>query len=429
MVIKIAVIGSHDFMQQLLPVAHRMEDIEIEPYIYALPKESPEIIQHLNPCDVIFFSGALPYYISKEIREQMPIPSVYLQQDEMAFATSLLSVLYHQNIRPERISIDLVDSSFVTNVFHDIGIKNTPHVMGYQDMFPKMIEINEIVTFHYSKYQSGLIDLALTSVHAVYDELIERGVPAERMLDPTKSMIQGLQDAKAKAQLAKSNSATVAVCFVSFSSEHHMPIEHLNMFARGIHGSFRQVDKTSYVLYTTRGDIEGFINTSSFQTLFNNSKDPIALGFGYGSTVREAEQHAKIAQGFAANHPIESCCYILTDEKELLGPFPKEKKVHSLKNDHPELLKIAKETKLSPANLSKIIQFSKSRSSLQFTAADLSDYLQVTRRTTERILKKLVDYGYANICGEEMPYQQGRPRAIYELKIPIYSFYPATKEQ
>ena len=46
-------------------------------------------------------------------------------------------------------------------------------------------------------------------------------------------------------------------------------------------------------------------------------------------------------------------------------------------------MKIAKETKLSPANLSKIIQFSQSHPSLKFTAADLSEYLQVTRRSTE----------------------------------------------
>lgn len=61
---------------------------------------------------------------------------------------------------------------------------------------------------------------------------------------------------------------------------------------------------------------------------------------------------------------------------------------------------------MSPATLSKIIQFSKSRQSLQFTAADLSDYMQVTRRSTERILKKLVNPGLVKIVGEEMTYQK-----------------------
>lgn len=427
MVIKIAVIGSKDFIQQVLFISHQMEEIEIEPYMYSHPKESLQIMQYLKPCDVIFFSGALPYYISKEMIEQLRIPNIYLQQDETALASSLLSILYHENIRPERISIDLMDASFVTNVFTDIGVSCTPHVMDYQDMLPNMFGIEEIVQFHFSLYKLGMVDLALTSVHAVYDKLIEIGVPTKRMIDPTKAIIQGVWDAKAKAQMVKSHSATVAVCLMSFLSSQNVQYELLDTFSRRVNGSFRQVDETSYILYTTRGDIEMLMKTNVIHELLVQSQGAVALGFGYGSTVKEAEQHAKVAESFARNNEMESCFYILTDEKELLGPFPKEKKVYSLKNNHPQFVKMAKETKLSPVNLSKIIQFSGSRSSLQFTAADLSDYLQVTRRTAERILKKLVEHDYATICGEEMPYQKGRPRTLYELKLPVYSVH--TKPQ
>ncbi|WP_243292705.1 transcriptional regulator [Bacillus sp. FJAT-47783] len=426
MMIKIAVIGSTDFIDHLLSVTKQMEGIEIDPYFYTYPQEAAELIKHLKPCDVVFFSGALPYYFAKEMRERLAIPTVYLQQDEMAVASSLLSIIYHQNIQPERISIDLVDSSFVKNVLMDTGISSLPHVMDYKDMLKNKFEIKELVDFHHHLFRTGAVDIALTSVHAVYDKLQELGVPSQRMLDPSKAIIRGLQDAKAKAELAKSHSATVAACFVSFLMTNEAPTELLEIFARGIHSSFRQVDEKSYILYTTRGDIEAIMKSNTLQSFLFNWQGSVAIGFGYGATATEAEQNAKIAQSFAANHKTESCCYLLTAEKELIGPFPKETKVQSLKNDHPELLKIAKETKLSPANLSKILQFSKFHHSLQFTAADLSDYLQVTRRTTERILKKLVDHGYANICGEEMPYQQGRPRAIYELKLPIYPWKEGT---
>ncbi|CAM4312988.1 transcriptional regulator [Bacillus manliponensis] len=421
MVTKIAVIGSENFMKQLLHVAHQVEEIEIEPYIYSHPKESLEIMKHLKPCDVIFFSGALPYYISKDMTEQLRVPNIYLQQDETALASSLLSIFYHENVKPERISIDLTNASFVTNVFADIGISSSSNVMDYQNMLPNMLKIEEITEFHASRYKLGMVDLALTSVHAVYDKLIEIGVPAKRMIDTTKSIIQGLRDAKAKAQLVKSHLATVAACVVSFLSSQNVKLELLNEFSRHVNGSFRQITDTSYILYTTRGDIEMLMKTDVIHSVFAQSKGAIALGFGYGSSVKEAEQHAKIAGNFARNNEFESCCYILTDDKQLLGPFPKEQKVYSLKNNHPQLVKIAKDTKLSPANLSKIIQFSRSRAELQFTAADLSDYLQVTRRTAERILKKLVEHKYAIVCGEEMPYQKGRPRTLYEFKLPVYA--------
>ncbi|OQR54560.1 transcriptional regulator [Bacillus sp. CDB3] len=422
MMIKIAVVGSKGFMETLLPIAHKLEEIEIDPYIYLHPAESSELLKRLKPCDVIFFSGALPYYMAKEIREQLRIPSTYLQQDETTVASSLLSVMYHQSIQPHKISIDLVDRSFITNVFHDIGIKESPQVLDYENMLWSKDEINRVIDFHIAKYQSGAAHLALTSIHAVYDELQKIGVPSERMIDPTQSIIQGLKGAKIKAELAKSHSATVGACMISSLEIRKSLIEQLDVISKELRGSFKQVDDMTFILYTTRGDIESIIKTNMIDNVFTSIEGRIAIGFGYGKTVKEAEQNAKIAQGFAKNNPIESRFYILTSDKELFGPFPKEQRVQSLKNDNPELMKIAKETKLSPANLSKIIQFSQSHPSLKFTAADLSEYLQVTRRSTERLLKKLVDYGYAHICGEEMPYQQGRPRAIYELNLPMYSF-------
>ncbi|PEM50216.1 transcriptional regulator [Bacillus wiedmannii] len=419
MMIKIAVVGSKEFMETLLPIAHKLEEIEIDPYIYLHPAESSELLTRLKPCDFIFFSGALPYYMAKEIREQLRIPSTYLQQDETTVVSSILSVMYHQRIQPHKISIDLVDRSFITNVFHDIGIKESPQVFDYENMLWSKEEINRIMDFHIAKYQSGEAHLALTSIHAVYDELQKIGIPSERMIDPTQSIIHGLKDAKIKAELAKSHSATVGACMISSLELREGLLEQLDAISKELRGSFKKVDEMTFILYTTRGDIESIIKTNMINHLFASIEGTIAIGFGYGKTVKEAEQNAKIAQSFAKNNPIDHCFYILTSDKELFGPFPKEQRVQSLKNDNPELMKIAKETKLSPANLSKIIQFSQSHPSLKFTAADLSEYLQVTRRSTERLLKKLVDYGYAHICGEEMPYQQGRPRAIYEMNLPV----------
>ena len=419
MMIKIAVVGSKEFMETLLPVAHKLEEIEIDPYIYLHPAESSELLKRLKPCDVIFFSGALPYYMAKEIREQLRIPSTYLQQDETTVASSILSVMYHQGIQPHKISIDLVDRSFIINVFQDIGIKESPQVFDYENMLWSKDEINRVIDFHVAKYQSGEAQLALTSIHAVYDELQKIGIPSKRMIDPKQSIIHGLKDAKIKAELAKSHSATVGACMISSLELREGLLEQLDVISKELRGSFKKIDEMTFILYTTRGDIESIIKTNMINNLFASIEGTIAIGFGYGKTVKEAEQNAKIAQGFAKNNSIDHCFYILTSDKELFGPFPKEQRVQSLKNDNPALMKIAKETKLSPANLSKIIQFSQSHPSLKFTAADLSEYLQVTRRSTERLLKKLVDYGYAHICGEEMPYQQGRPRAIYELNLPL----------
>jgi uncharacterized protein YlbG (UPF0298 family) len=238
-----------------------------------------------------------------------------------------------------------------------------------------------------------------------------------RIIDPKISLIRGLQDAKAQAELCKSHSAQVAVSYLS------APIsqESLKEFAHVIHASVKQLDEALYVLYCTKGNIETLIEQNGLPDFLDKWPEPAVIGFGYGATITEAEGNAKVALVFAEKDMDGRCSYLLTEEKELHGPFPHEqRKQHRLKNDHPEILQIAKQTKLSPANLSKIIEFGRTSPSIHFTAADLAAYLQVTRRSTERILKKLVDHGYVKMVGEEMTYQQGRPRAVYELNMPIY---------
>lgn len=51
----------------------------------------------------------------------------------------------------------------------------------------------------------------------------------------------------------------------------------------------------------------------------------------------------------------------------------------------------------------------------RFTAGDIAEYLQVSRRSAERLLKKLVDCKLVEVVGEEQPYRQGRPRSVYRL--------------
>ncbi|MGE7187157.1 transcriptional regulator [Peribacillus sp. NPDC006672] len=416
---RIAVIGSTEFIERIETITSEIAEIDLDAYIYQKPTEAGLLIKTLKPCDAVLFSGALPYYFSKKYHEHLPIPSFYLAQDEMSVASSLLSVLYHKKISPHRISVDVSQASIVTNVLADLGIEmDTSYIMDYQEMLEDSFDISLITSYHQKLWKDGFIDLALTSVHSVFDQLQLIGVPAMRMVDPRSSIFKALQDIKAHTDLIKSRSSQIAVCYVIL--EEANAHELVDVLAHEIQASVQLLEECHFILYSTRGDIESLMNRNGLNHFFAQLQKKSTIGFGYGSTIMDADRHAKIALGFAEKHSDDKCGYIFTEDKDLLGPFPQHAKQQRLKNDHPELLQVAKQTKLSPANISKIIQFSHSHQSVQFTAAELEDYLQVTRRTTERILKKLSDHGHVTIVGEEMTYSKGRPRAVYELNLPVY---------
>ncbi|SES23324.1 hypothetical protein [Psychrobacillus sp. OK032] len=409
--IRIAVLGSSNFIGRLKRLEHELVSIRLDYYIYQSPVDATEIVQKIKPCDVLFFSGSLPYIFAKEASEKLPVPTHYLKQDEAVITTTLLSVYFSNNIPIEQLSIDLIEPQLIKNVLEDIGqLEQYPHMLKIDPTF----ELEEVVKFHTELHYSGKGSLAITSVHAVFHALQDKKVPVIRMLDSKGSILKGLEDAKSMALLVKSQSAKIAIGCIQ--SNNIISEEVLKKIASTIQANHVQTDNHLYTFISTQGNIQIALESNAIQHWRDLVPTPIKIAFGYGKTVIEATQNAKDALPYTT----ENTAYLITDHKELFGPYPNNQQQIQLKTNDPKLVQIAKDTTLSPANLSKIMQFSRSHSSVEFTTNDLEAYLQVSRRTTERLLKKLVDHGYARVVGEEMTYQQGRPRAIYEFNFPTY---------
>ncbi|MFJ7825770.1 transcriptional regulator [Psychrobacillus sp. NPDC096623] len=413
MVIRIAVLGSVDFIKRLRRFEHELSSIRLDYYTYDKPSEAKNIVQDIKPCDAVFFSGSFPFIYATETIEKLPVPVNYLKQDETAITTTLLSLCSARPTSIQKLSIDLIHPESVQSVLEDIGQTNlTPFLMKIDTSF----DLDEIVAFHTNLQKSGEAVLALTSIHAVYQALRDNNLSVIRMIDPKRSIIKGIEDTKSLALLFKSQSAKIAVGYIQSTINDPVSEHNIKQIAASIQATIVKETDNMYTLFSTQGDVQEALTENTVSAWMNFSS-PLKIAFGCGKTVIEATQNAKDALSYATDNTV----YLLTDSKELLGPYPNSITQVRLKNNKPLLVQIAKETTLSPANLSKVIQFSRSRKSTEFTAYDLELYLQVSRRTTERILKKLVDHGYAQVIGEEMTYQQGRPRAIYELNFPTYN--------
>lgn len=413
MLSRIAVLGSHDFIENLKSFEHELNSIRLDYYTYNDPSEAKNIIQLIKPCDAVFFSGSFPFIHATESIEKLPIPTFYLKQDENAITTTLLSVCSGQATPIHKISIDLLHPESVQRVLEDIGYsEQPPYLMKIDTSF----DLKEIVAFHTDLQNSGKSKLAITSIHVVYKALKDNNLSVIRMIDPKKSIIKGIEDTKSLAHLFKSESAKVAVGYIQTTRDDSISEYNVKQIAASIQATVVKETDNMYTLFSTQGDVQDALLNKRMTNWTSSSSSPLKIAFGYGKTVIDATQNAKDALSYTT----DNTAYLLTDSKELLGPYPNSNQQVRLKNNNPQLVQIAKETTLSPANLSKVIQFSRSRKSPEFTASDLEIYLQVSRRTTERILKKLTDHGYAKIVGEEMTYQQGRPRALYELNFSTY---------
>ncbi len=409
---KIAIICSKAFQNRILSIAQNIENIQLEFYLYNQPSDAPSLLKQIKPCDALLFGGTLPYLHAQTSLATFPIPWNYLKQDEMTISTTLLSLIANQAIPLQRLSIDVMHPIFVDNVLTEIeytGIKPYVHSISITET------ADDVLQKHIALWETKQIDYIITSIHKVFDELQLRKIPAMRMLDATSSIIQCLEETKSQSILTKSEYAKAAVGFLDIP-ETSTCEDILQQITTTTHSTYKQISSNYFELYTTAGHLQNALEKENLQQLIQHIDVPFRLAFGYGHSIFEAAENATHALKFAKPYEI----YILDEHKNLSGPFPKSVSKLSLKTKDPFVLQMAKQTSLSPLNISKIMQFSIERQASQFTAQNLSEYLQVTRRTTERIIKKLVDHGYAKVVGEEMTHQQGRPRTIYELDFATY---------
>jgi len=410
---KIAVICSKAFMKRINSIAQNIENIQIDFYLYNQPTEAPVLLKEMKPCDALLFGGTLPYLHAQSALSELPIPWNYIKQDETAISTTLLSLLAKHTVPLNRISIDVMDPAIVENVLTEIeycGPK--PYIQPISITKPTQ----SILQHHIALWEANSVDFVITSIHSVFDELQALQIPAMRMLDATNSIVQCLEETKSQSLLTKSESVKAVVGLLEAPEDKPIDYNMLTQITAATHATYKEISPYSFELYTTAGHLQKALEKENLQNLLQQTDKPFKLAFGYGHSIFEANQNAKNALTFTKPFEI----YILDEHKNLLGPFPKSQVRLALKTDDPYVLQMAKKTGLSPLNISKIIHFSRERQSAQFTSHNLSEYLQVTRRTTERIIKKLVDNGYAKVVGEEMTHQQGRPRTIYELNFAIY---------
>lgn len=410
---KVALFGSEEFCNRAVQfTAHRSEVI-LDCYPYSIPSEAPVLLKNLLPCDAILFSGSLPYVASKHVLETIPVPAFYLKQNETEIATTLLSISLQHGLQLHNTSIDVRNSVVLDNVLADIN-KMDQRPLVYELKEDYLLE--DIVHFHAAANQRKETTLAITSVHAAYDQLRELNIPVVKMINVKSSFLTTLDQVCQEALLHKSETSKIAAGILELPSSPSVSQSTYEVLTNLLHAHFIEADE-GILFYTTQGAILSARHIPEFVGIAKQFSGNLA--FGSGHTLTAAKENAVSALRYMQFEK-QIGLYLLDEKKELHSLLETATESVELRVIEPLLNEIAEKTALSPAVLSKLSSFGQSHQSTQFTANDLANHLGVSRRTAERTIKKLLNSNYAHTVGEEMTYRQGRPRAVYELSFPVY---------
>lgn len=406
MAFAIGIVSSELLVPRIQEVSSEFSDVHFYYYTYKQASDAREIAQTMREVDAIFFAGTFPYYHAKPIIEERGIPVYVMRQDEAVITASLLQASWTYQVSSDEISIDVTEPQLVHEI---IGEISPSHPVGPVLQITPEMPLSAIVQFHTRAQTSGRAKVAVTSIHAVHEELSSRGMHSLFMHELRRTLSRALAQTAYLARLAKSQKAEPAVLLARHSgNDPHFT----TMLRQYLQSPWFSYDADTAQFITTRKHVDYVIGLSEFREYLETSG--AQTGIGYGLDILSATKHAEDALDYSGPGEI----FMMDAQKNLSSPISSAR--ISLKLTEPNQVQLAKRMGLSPANLSKLLRFHAIHPSNQFTAQDLENHLQVTRRSTERIIKKCVDHGLIIASGEEMTYQQGRPRTIYTFTLPDY---------
>ncbi|WP_040287511.1 hypothetical protein [Sporosarcina koreensis] len=430
--VKIAVFGSSETIQLITTFEAAMKSVQLEKFRYTSVDDLETLLPQAEACDVYLFSGILPYRHAECLLDKFDKPAVYMEDNELNVSLTLLHIL-SQNLCPlDKLSIDLPDRRYVDDIVRQLRLDPAPvHIMDFDWLKTTkcpQFDADPILTFHSDLWNTGETSLAVTSIHSVYDRLVERGIPCLRFIDADSTVRDVLLRAEQAGVLQKTRLAQVAVCLITVSGDTLQedatakltPIRKaMQTASRQVNAEIQQVGPLSFEYFGTKGSIQFLLNQSSLLqpviSAADNLSATLQAGAGFGMTITEAKKNATIALSHCK--PGHHAFFLMTENHEVIDPLERQQ-VRTLSTTDSHIRFLANTAKVSIPNLVKMQRFLQARADSHFTSDDIADYFQLTKRSAERMLKKYMDVGWLHIVGEEQPHRNGRPRAVYQLEFP-----------
>lgn len=343
-------------------------------YVYDRLEEIEDIYEQCkDSCDVMFFSGELGYSYMLTHVPDIKVPCTLISYEDK----HILSILLNFVVRYPHIPLTRVYIDFLTPVNDYMNLKQylAPAHMPY--LFENPVYNYETLKERAEElWKGGKIDIMLTRTTNQLNVLNKLKIPYIHIL-PTEEMIRD-----------SIKSAVNAIRSVSNRFE-------LDMDTDLYKKSFDRIqDLISYL--DQKGDLE------------------FRLGAGFGNSLGESHYQAEKALQEAIRYGKNDGFIIHGDENVLTGPLSLTRNLN-YSYSNTKALAYSQKNGINESNLLRIVGLFQMDNDAVVTAASLSQLLNITSRSCNRILQQLLDSG---LIEEIEPLRQegkGRPTRQYRF--------------
>lgn len=385
---------------------------------------------HLSEGDGALFSGQIPYFFAQTQFKQLKIPIAYFDISERDFYRVLTELFYKHQISLSELAIDFCYEENDYLGIHEWSADEAPYLFSQTiNSYSTQKIIDQLAQWHKQLHARQDVKLSLTRVAEIPAMLEVDQIPY-LLVHPSKHAIKTtFKKFMYQLELQRFRRNQLVVAHI------HIPVDKMNVDAL----EYRQIalykaildlkeqDETilvhreaaSIVLLTT---YEAFMKRTHDKTkcelvgyLHKTLSFPVKVGWGVGEDVLKSREFAQRAAQLCSSKETQGW---IIEQHHKQGPLLPDVVITFDEQEQDFLRELSEQYAFPLIQLQKIDAVVKELKNPILNGDLLSEKLNITVRSANRILQHLQEKGLAAELPTITTSSRGRPKKFYEIQFP-----------
>lgn len=380
---KIMLIGTIESVKKIESII-KTEELELENVIIEDTDLMTKTISAIpSDIDGIFASG-IGVYNQLINSYKVNVPIEYAKRGSISFSKCVISNL-NEIRKYKRPSFDSLDPDILESLIEEFDLSFDSHkILSYDANYGE----NSYLLNHIDLYKKKVTDCIFTAYGYSYNILKSMKIPCFRLEATKIDIMDDFENLLSKIKVKSTKRQTFLIHNFHMNTDNLKIKDLIKNYARTFEGLLIDQNNESIVI-SNRGLSIGEIE-ENLKILNRDRKIDIKLTLATGLTIKDGIDNSTYARKFLDDkHSI-----VFYDGKNLKY-IDEEKRTLNVNLSENKLEEISKNCGVSLEYIQKIILYTSNKKVSTLTSSQLSDFLKITRRTSNRIINKLVDKGYA----------------------------------
>lgn len=429
-----AIIAQHSLKELATVPARVAENCEVVLLPYHRLPETVELYRTNEQLVDGFVLTELAYWYLTEQWGSFPAPTYTFQISEHEFYKKLFQLsLQRRDLDFSRVYIDFLSAQNGYLGIRDVLPEEAwPITVSSFRISDRIHE--EVLHEHLRLWEAGKIDMSLTRMSNIVEELTERGIPHLYLFPSPDSVVQQFEYIISELSAVKMAESRIAIGHVTMG-EMDTAKENLNEWELRqmlLHKSlleFSTEQKVPFIIQKSPASFEIISSFKDLKALTENLTQclllsylektlpfPVHIGWGVGNSMYKARLNAQSANSMFASSKTMGT-FVITDSDQIIGPLGDESCLTYRNRVNEFVQRKSEETDLSTLQLQKIMAVLAKTERNEVTAEELAFHLGITVRSANRMLNQLEEKGVATILYKKQEKLRGRPKKIYQIRL------------